>query len=733
MRKLFILRGAPASGKSTWVRENDLEEFTISSDNIRLLLSSPEMDINSVYSISQEYNKEVFNIIDKLLVKRMTHGDLTILDATNVQLSSLKHYYELAKKYRYRFYTVDFTDIDKEELKERNIHRGFRAVPNYVIDRMCNTINCTELSTKYNVITKEKAIEEINNNYIKDCNNYKCITVFGDIHGCYEPLDKYFKNKPFNKETLYVFTGDYIDRGIQNKEVLEFLLTIYREDNVILLEGNHDTRLRQYLQEEQVIIPQKDKEVLLKYFSKEEVKELTKNNIKSTEFIRNTIPQIEHINGNSLKDLCNHFAQLAVLDFNNKVYFITHGGVPELPTPKTPTVQLVRGVGKYEDLPELYKAWETNAPHNYVQIHAHRNLQGYTIPVDETGLVYNLCDNIEDGGYLRVLEITKGDIKGHYIKNNTYRDNKVFIDKEDIFDKLSCNKYIHKKHLFGDVYSFNFTRDAFNKGMWNKYTTLARGLFVDMKERKVIARGYKKFFNYCENKYTTPEGITDNMKPPFRIYNKENGFLGLVSLYKNKFLVCSKSTNEGPFAQMLRDTLVEKLGLTGLRTLRQYLKRNDVTIVFECIHKNDPHIIEYSDNYVVLLDIITNTIEKDEYKPYEEVENLAKELHITYKEHSNTIEDTKDLLQFVEDCNTSTSDIEGYVIVDTNNNMFKVKLPYYKYWKDMRKVKEQIQKGKNVPNKDNNVIEFMKELGANKLKDLSIIDVRNLYEKKKTE
>ena len=108
-------------------------------------------------------------------------------------------------------------------------------------------------------------------------------------------------------------------------------------------------------------------------------------------------------------------------------------------------------------------------------------------------------------------------------------------------------------------------------------------------------------------------------------------------------------------------------------------------------------------------------------------------LHITYKEYSNTIEDTKDLLQFVEDCNTSTSNIEGYVIVDTDNNMFKVKLPYYKYWKDMRKVKEQIQKGKNIPNNDNNVIEFMKELGADKLKDLSIIDVRNLYEKKKTE
>ena len=199
-------------------------------------------------------------------------------------------------------------------------------------------------------------------------------------------------------------------RKIRSKINFIGINSCWSEDNVILLEGNHDTRLRQYLQEEQVIIPQKDKEVLLKYFSKEEVKELTKNNIKSTEFIRNTIPQIEHINENSLKDLCNHFAQLTVLDFNNRVYFITHGGVPKLPTPKTPTTQLVRGVGKYEDLPELYKAWETNAPHNYVQIHAHRNLQGYTIPVDETGLVYNLCDNIEDGGYLRVLEITKEDI-----------------------------------------------------------------------------------------------------------------------------------------------------------------------------------------------------------------------------------------------------------------------------------------------------------------------------------
>ena len=37
MRYLFILRGAPGSGKSTWVKENELDSYTISTDTLRLM------------------------------------------------------------------------------------------------------------------------------------------------------------------------------------------------------------------------------------------------------------------------------------------------------------------------------------------------------------------------------------------------------------------------------------------------------------------------------------------------------------------------------------------------------------------------------------------------------------------------------------------------------------------------------------------------------------------------
>ena len=43
MRTLLLLRGAPGSGKSTWIRENNLEQYTLEVDSFRQLISNPIM------------------------------------------------------------------------------------------------------------------------------------------------------------------------------------------------------------------------------------------------------------------------------------------------------------------------------------------------------------------------------------------------------------------------------------------------------------------------------------------------------------------------------------------------------------------------------------------------------------------------------------------------------------------------------------------------------------------
>lgn len=46
MKKLLLLRGAPASGKSTFIKENNLEPYVISSDNLRLMVAGLSMDLD---------------------------------------------------------------------------------------------------------------------------------------------------------------------------------------------------------------------------------------------------------------------------------------------------------------------------------------------------------------------------------------------------------------------------------------------------------------------------------------------------------------------------------------------------------------------------------------------------------------------------------------------------------------------------------------------------------------
>ena len=138
MRKLIIFRGAMGCGKSTFIKNNDLENYTLSTDTIRLMYASPELGIDYKESIPQFNNKKVWDLLYTLLEERMKKGEFTIIDAVHAYADeSFPIYKKLAEKYRYRLYVLDFTDIPKEEVYERNKGREiYRQVPKSSIDRV---------------------------------------------------------------------------------------------------------------------------------------------------------------------------------------------------------------------------------------------------------------------------------------------------------------------------------------------------------------------------------------------------------------------------------------------------------------------------------------------------------------------------------------------------------------------------------------------------------------------
>ena len=751
MRQIYLMRGVPASGKSSWLASNGLLPWTISADQIRLILGSPETDVTGNLRITQARDKKVWKFLMETVEDKMSRGELIIVDATHYKASLLQPYKQLAEKYRYRLYVIDFTDVPVEVALERNKRRpALQYVPEEVIKGMAKAIQSDiEVSKKFTVLSREEALAKLQEKPVRVADDYEKVVFIGDIHGCWEPLRTYFEDRPMSNNNLYVFTGDYIDRGIQNKEVLEFLLGIYERPNVILLEGNHEKWLREWSAKdykEFSFDSKEDKNTIIKYMGMQGVKQLTRCRVKSREFLDYTAPAIEDIPKKDLRMLCRKLYQTVTISFQGKKFVVTHGGTPIPPTAFMSTEEIVKGVGGYEDLPNVYKSWRQYSilDKNWWMVHGHRNLQEYDI-IEQDYRVVNLCDTIETGGYLRIMEVDDVGMHGYFYKNDIFKQPDEVEVKEhsttegNLIEQARQNpKLVQIKDLGKGLCSLNFTSKAFQDKKWNDLTIKARGLFLAKETGKVVARSYEKFFNLLEREETTLSGICKNTELPCTAYKKENGFLGIVSLWNDKLLVCSKSQNFGEFAQMMRDTLVETLGRAGIRKLKNYLRLHDNSLVFECINLKDRHMIKYDKNEVVLLEGFANDLEEHTIS-YTELRSLARDFGCRVKEKIKDITDKKQLLEFVDEVlNDLSNETEGYVFEGANYFRFKIKTPYYKFWKQLRGYLRQLQKGRGVRKEFASremlpVIQFMQSKSREELQGMDIIDVRDAYDRERKE
>ena len=632
--------------------------------------------------ISQDNDSVVWKTLFAILEVRMQRGDFTVIDATNSKTSEMNRYKEMCETYRYRIYCVDFTDIPIEEVKRRNANREvFKRVPEAVIDNMYSRFRTQKIPSGIKVIRPDEL--DMVWTRLFDMSSYKRIHHIGDIHGCNTALQKYLAdNGGIKDDEMYIFIGDYIDRGLENAETVEFLMSVMNRKNVLMLEGNHERWLW--------------------YWANDAAG-------RSREFELITRPRLDaaKLDKKQVRQLYRKFGQCAYYRYNDKIFLVTHAGLSTLPENLSfvATEQMIKGVGSYNDFEIIAETFFDTTPDNCYQIHGHRNTK--QLPVQVNDRVFNLEGQVEYGGCLRCVQVDAEGIHCIEVPNEVYKTPEMHSEQTvaessvaDVIMALRRNKYIQEKK-FGNISSFNYTDKAFYDRVWDAQTTKARGLYLDTMKGKVTARAYDKFFNINERPETKFEMLQHKLQFPVTAYVKENGFLGIASYdeYEDALFLASKSTIDSQYAGYFQEMVRKKVTPEHLEEMKRYCKENEVSFVFECVDmENDPHIIEYPESRLFLLDIVYNKMEFEKYG-YEDMCHVAGQLGLEPKERAAELASWQEFFDWYyevmeADYEYQGRKIEGFVIEDSAGYMTKLKLTYYNFWKFMRSVShEAIRKG----------------------------------------
>ena len=154
--------------------------------------------------------------------------------------------------------------------------------------------------------------------------------------------------------------------------------------------------------------------------------------------------------------------------------------------------------------------------------------------------------------------------------------------------------YVRKVvHPLGHLELFNYSEKCTYEGIWNDTTRQCRGLILDL-EGNVVARPFKKFFNYGEGH--APDLDLD---APVVVTDKLDGSLGIRYLAPDGDWAIA---TRGSFAS---DQAIHATALLRTKYAKARQMRDDLTYLFEIVYAANRIVVDYGDmDDLILLDII---------------------------------------------------------------------------------------------------------------------------------
>lgn len=162
----------------------------------------------------------------------------------------------------------------------------------------------------------------------------------------------------------------------------------------------------------------------------------------------------------------------------------------------------------------------------------------------------------------------------------------------DVLNKYVKDDLLVVQHHYSYPLSiYNYSRKTQYEGKWDEITLQCRGLIIDRNTGEIIARPFRKFFNIEELEWKVPSGTP-------KIYAKEDGSLGIVFYYADKWHVATRGSFASEQAERANQMLNEKYskGSVGLNSLKK-----EWTYLTEIIYPENRIVLNYNHQSKMIL------------------------------------------------------------------------------------------------------------------------------------
>lgn len=145
-------------------------------------------------------------------------------------------------------------------------------------------------------------------------------------------------------------------------------------------------------------------------------------------------------------------------------------------------------------------------------------------------------------------------------------------------------KLVTMRECGENMYILKYKRKVFFDALWNDFLEECRGTIVD-EDFNVVTRPFTKVYNY---------GIEDRAPKlsddtPVTAYRKVNGFMVAMTWHNDQILVSTTGSTTSDFVGYAKEMMLKH---QSWRRWEDALRWNDShTMMFECVHPDDPHII----------------------------------------------------------------------------------------------------------------------------------------------